>query len=72
MYSTPLSAPQTTVLLDALSNSPSVETIEKVKLFGSTDLCEEEACVALADFLAAATNMTAFDIRGNLGRLISI
>ena len=60
------------MLLNALSTSPSVHTIETVFLYYSADLGEEEACVALADFLAAATNMTQFNIRRHKGRKITI
>ena len=66
------SGPSTTVLMNALSTSPSVQTIQYIKLEESTNFEEEDACIALAEFLAAAVNMKRFDISGHKGRKISI
>ena len=66
------SGPSTTVLINSLNTSPSVNIFVDVSLDLSADLHEEEACVALADFLAAATNMTRFFIDYHLGRKITI
>ena len=60
------------MLLNALSTSPSVSIIETFNLDKSANLSEEDSCVALADFLAAATNVTEFWIRDHKGREISI
>ena len=63
-----LSGPMTTVLLNALSMSPSVESIESIHFFHSADLKENDACIALADFLANATSLKEFRIGGYKGR----
>ena len=66
------SGPSTRVLLTALSTSPSIQTIIAVRFEDSANLEEEESCMALTDFLAAATNMFIFWIQRHEGRKISI
>lgn len=43
-----------------------------VDLYRSANLEEVDACIALADFLAAATSLTVFYINKHTGRKISI
>ena len=66
------SAPSTTLLLTALSTSPSIEILEGVSFEKSANLEEEDACIALTDFLAAATEMEMFHIHAHEGRFVTI
>ena len=67
-----LSADHTEQVVTALLDSPSIGSLTTVNLDNSLDLSKEESCVALANFVAEAINLTYIDIDGHRGRKIKI
>ena len=62
------SATATTSILSAMSDSPSAQKVHTFKMTDSANMTEEEACQALADFLAIAENLSSFSLGGHIGR----
>ena len=50
------------MILKALANSPSLDTIHQVSLAASADFSQEDSQEALADLLATAPNLTMCNI----------
>ena len=65
------SATATTLILSALSASPSAHKIAKFLCTESANMIEDEACQALADFLAVAENMESFSFKSDGERQLS-
>lgn len=62
------SATATKSILTAMSTSPSASTITGFYFNSSANMIEEEACQALADFLAIAESLSGFSILKHTGR----
>ena len=58
--------------MSALNSSPSIESMQQVDLKESADLEEQDACIALAEFIATAISLDEFYISRYTGRDILI
>ena len=60
------------MILKALANSPSLDTIREIDLAASADFSQEDSHEALADLLASAPNLTLFNIELAEGTKIQV
>ena len=59
-------------MIRALTTTPNISNLERVWLYNSLDLSEEVACECLAEFIAAATQLTKLGILGHTGREVKV